>query len=82
MIIVLTLLFNKFRFECNTKTNIIYYSQDTEHHMPLSMYKYGQFQVPFRNSETDVYFQIAKIDEISELSNTSLKTMRKNKIGA
>lgn len=29
MIIVLTLLFNKFRFECNTKTNIIYHSQDT-----------------------------------------------------
>lgn len=81
MIIVLTLLFNKFRFECNTKTNIIYHSQDTGHHMPLSMY-YSQFQVPFRNSETGVYFQIAKIDEISELSNTSLKTMRKNKIGA
>lgn len=38
MIIVLTLLFNKFRFEFNTKTNIIYHSQDTEHHMPLSMY--------------------------------------------
>lgn len=38
--------------------------------------------MPFRNSETDVYYQIAKIDEISELSNTSLKTMRKNKIGA
>lgn len=35
--------------------------------------------MPFRNSETDVYYQIAKIDEISELSNTSLKTMRKNK---
>lgn len=79
VIIVLSLVFTKFHCACNTKNNIIYHSQDTEHHMPLSMHYHGQFEAPLRNSETDVYLQI---EEISEISNATLKKIHKNKIGA
>lgn len=67
VVIILSIVITKLR--CGTKDTIIYNINRSSRQGPTSIQ--DQFQVPFRNLETDIYMEVEEIDdgEIDEICN-------------
>lgn len=75
VIIVLTIVITKLR--CDTKETIIYYINRSRRHRPISFH--DQFQVPFRNLETDIYMEIEEMEEMDDISIESFGNFQNGK---
>lgn len=75
VIIVLTIVITKLR--CDTKDTIIYYINRSRRHRPVSFH--DQFQVPFRNLETDIYMEIEEMEEVDDTSIKSFGNFQNDK---
>lgn len=75
VIIILTIVITKLR--CDTKDTIIYYINRSRRHRPVSFH--DQFQVPFRNLETDIYMEIEEMDDVDDTSIKSFGNFQNEK---
>lgn len=75
VIIVLTIVITKLR--CDTKDTIIYYINRSRRHRPVSFH--DQFQVPFRNLETDIYMEIEEMEDVDDTSIKSFGNFQNDK---
>lgn len=78
LVIILTIVITKSR--CGTKDTIIYYMNRSRRQGPTSIQ--DQFQVSFRNLETDIYMEVEEIDdddEIDEISNQGFGKFQNHK---
>lgn len=75
VIIILSIVISKLR--CGTKDTIIYYINRSKRHRPVSFH--DQFQVPFRNLETDIYMEIEEMEEVDDISIESFGNFQNGK---